>query len=203
MSPSCLIYHACFSTEEQAEGCVSPKPECLLTFFTSVGCRSETKYSKSLLFTSIAMIYTKLNKDLMFTLDIAKPVILLGARDVATLTQVSVKVSIPLMKRFKGVRPWHLSNMSTVNSNIPLAKWKICWKYHLIRQISACTFLSPFVRERGLIATQIIACWYPVSLQLQPLKPFRMGICESLFRASLFFHPNLYMDCDQIQMCRF
>lgn len=72
------------------------------------------------------MIYTKLNKDLMFTLDIAKPVILLGARDVATLTQVSVKVSIPLMKRFKGVRPWHLSNMSTVNSNIPLAKWKIC-----------------------------------------------------------------------------
>lgn len=71
MSLSCLIYHAYFSTEEQAEGCVSPKPECLLTFFTSVGCRSEAKYSKSLLFTSIAMIYTKLNKDVMLTLDIA------------------------------------------------------------------------------------------------------------------------------------
>lgn len=63
-------------------------------------------------------------------------------------------------------------------------------------------FFKSIVRERQLIATRIIAHWCPVSQQLQPFKPFQMGICESLFRASPFYHPNLRMDCDQIQMCR-
>lgn len=54
-------------------------------------------------------------------------------------------------------------------------------------------FLKPVCGLRGYSAA---AHQCPLSREFQPFKPLQMVNRGSLFRASIFFHHNVYVDCD-------